>query len=63
MFDANFNPTDQLKHVQNAAAEKFDGYILAPTAAAPACSMWKQFLVPTGAPVVTVDLPMCGDAD
>jgi ABC-type sugar transport system substrate-binding protein len=25
--------------------------------------MWKQFLVPTGAPVVTVDLPMCGDAD
>lgn len=63
VFDANFNPTDQLKHVQNAVAEKFDGYILAPTAAAPACSMWKQFLVPTGAPVVTVDLPMCGDAD
>ena len=63
VFDANFNPTDQLKHVQNAAAENFDGYILAPTAAAPACSMWKQFLVPTGAPVVTVDLPMCGDAD
>ena len=63
VFDANFNPTDQLKHVQNAVVEKFDGYILAPTAAAPACSMWKQFLVPTGAPVVTVDLPMCGDAD
>ena len=63
VFDANFNPAEQLKHVQNAVAEKFDGYILAPTAAAPACSMWKQFLVPTGAPVVTVDLPMCGDAD
>lgn len=63
VFDANFNPADQLKQVQNAATEKFDGYILAPTAAAPACSMWKQHLVPTGAPVVTVDLPMCGDAD
>lgn len=63
VFDANFNPADQLKHVQNAVAEKFDGYILAPTAAAAACAMWKQFLVPTGAPVVTVDLPMCGDAD
>jgi hypothetical protein len=25
--------------------------------------MWKQFLVPTGKPVVTVDLPMCGDID
>jgi ABC-type sugar transport system substrate-binding protein len=63
VFDANFNPADQLKHTQNAVAEKFDGYILAPTAAAPACAMWKQFLVPTGAPVVTVDLPMCGDID
>ena len=63
LFDANFSPADQLKQVQNAAAEKFDGYILGPTASAPACSMWKQFLVPTGKPVVTVDLPMCGDVD
>jgi galactofuranose transport system substrate-binding protein len=63
LFDANFNPADQLKQVQNAAAENFDGYILGPTAAAPACTMWKQFLVPTGKPVVTVDLPMCGDVD
>ena len=63
LFDANFNPADQLKQVQNSTAENFDGYILGPTAAAPACSMWKQFLVPTGKPVVTVDLPMCGDVD
>jgi ABC-type sugar transport system substrate-binding protein len=63
LFDPNFNPADQLKQVQNAAAEGFDGYVLAPTAAAPACSMWKQFLVPTGKPVVTVDLPMCTDID
>jgi ABC-type sugar transport system substrate-binding protein len=63
LFDANFNPADQLKQVQNSLAENFDGFIFAPTAAAPACSMWKQFLVPTGKPVVTVDLPMCGDID
>jgi galactofuranose transport system substrate-binding protein len=63
VFDANFNPADQLKQVQNAATEKFDGYILAPTAAAPACAMWKQFLAPTNSPVVSLDLPMCGDAD
>lgn len=63
LFDANFNPADQLKQVQNAVAEGFDGYILAPTAAAPACAMWKQFLIPTGKPVVTVDLPMCEDVD
>jgi galactofuranose transport system substrate-binding protein len=63
IFDANFNPTEQLKQVQNSVAENFDAFIFAPTAAAPACAMWKQFLVPTGKPVVTVDLPMCADAD
>jgi ABC-type sugar transport system substrate-binding protein len=25
--------------------------------------MWKRFLKPTGKPVVSLDLPMCGDAD
>lgn len=63
VFDANFNPAEQLKQVQNAAAENFDGYIMGPTAAGPACSMWKQYLAPTGKPVVTVDLPMCDDVD
>ncbi|WP_424987194.1 sugar ABC transporter substrate-binding protein [Microbulbifer sp. S227A] len=62
-FDANFNPAEQLKQVQNAAVGDFDAYILGPTAAAQSCNMWKQFLVPTGKPVVTVDLPMCGDTD
>lgn len=63
LFDANFSPAEQLKQVQNAAAEGFDGYIIGPTAAAPACNMWKNFLVPTGKPVVSLDLPMCGDVD
>ena len=63
VFDANFNPQTQLGQVQNAAAQGFDGYVFAPTAAAPACSMWNSFLKPTGRPVVTLDVPMCDDAD
>jgi ABC-type sugar transport system substrate-binding protein len=63
LFDANFNPASQLKQVQDAVAEGFDAYLFAPTASAPACSMWKRYLVPTGKPVVTLDLPMCGDAN
>ena len=62
-FDSNFNPQAQLKDVQNAAQQGFDGYIFGPTADAPACKMWKDFLAPTGKPVVTVDLSMCGDVD
>jgi ABC-type sugar transport system substrate-binding protein len=63
VFDANFNPQTQLGQVQNAAAQGFDGYVFAPTAAAPGCTMWKSFLKPTGKPVVTLDVPMCQDAD
>ncbi len=62
-FDPNFNPQAQLKHVQNAVQEGFDAYLFAPTADAPGCKMWKDFLVPTGKPVVTLDLTMCGDVD
>ena len=63
VFDANFTPQTQLRQVQDAAAQGFDGYLFAPTAAAPGCTMWKQFLKPTGKPVVTLDVPMCGNAD
>ena len=63
VFDANFNPQTQLGQVQNAVAQGFDGYVFAPTAAAPGCIMWKSFLKPTGKPVVTLDVPMCQDAD
>ena len=63
IFDANFNPAEQLKQAQNAVAEGFDGYLFAPAASAPGCSTWKQFLAPTGKPVVSLDLPMCGDAN
>jgi galactofuranose transport system substrate-binding protein len=63
VFDPNFNPQAQLKHVQNAVEEGFDGYLFAPTADAPGCKMWKDFLVPTKKPVVSLDLTMCGDVD
>jgi galactofuranose transport system substrate-binding protein len=63
VFDANFNPQTQLRLVQDAVAQGFDGYLFAPTAAAPGCTMWKQFLKPTGKPTVTLDVPMCRDAD
>jgi ABC-type sugar transport system substrate-binding protein len=62
-FDANFNPQTQLRLVQDAVAQDFDGYLFAPTAAAPGCTMWKQYLRPTGKPTVTLDVPMCDDAD
>ena len=60
-FDAHFNPQNQLKDVQNAVQEKFDGYLFAPAADAASCKMWKDFLVPTKKPVVSLDLTMCGD--
>jgi ABC-type sugar transport system substrate-binding protein len=63
IFDANFNPQTQLALVQNAVAQGYDGYLFAPTAEGPGCSMWKRYLKPTGKPVVTLDIPMCNDAD
>jgi ABC-type sugar transport system substrate-binding protein len=62
-YDAQFNPQVQLKNVQDAAQEKFDGFLFAPTADAAGCKMWKDFLAPTKKPVVSLDLTMCGDAD
>lgn len=65
IYFASFNPDAQQPQVEEAAArkEEFDGYVFAPTAAEDGCAMWKDHLVPTGKPVVSVDLPMCGDSD
>jgi ABC-type sugar transport system substrate-binding protein len=63
VFDANFTPQTQLGQVQDAVAQGFDGYVFAPVAAAPGCTMWQRFLKPTGKPVVTLDVPMCKDPD
>jgi ABC-type sugar transport system substrate-binding protein len=60
-YDAHFNPQNQLKDVQNAVQENFDGYLFAPAADAPGCKMWKDTLAKTKKPVVSLDLTMCGD--
>jgi ABC-type sugar transport system substrate-binding protein len=63
VFDAQWSLVNQTKAVQNAVNEKFDGYIFGPLAAQPSCALWKSTLKPTEKPVVTVTVPMCGDAD
>lgn len=63
VFDSNFNVGEQLKKVQNAVTDGFDGYVFTPLAAASGCSMYKDILKPTGKPVVTVGTMMCGDKD
>jgi ABC-type sugar transport system substrate-binding protein len=63
VLDANFNPQTQLQLVQDAVPQGFDGYLFAPVAAVPGCTLWERFLKPTGKPVVTLDVPMCKDPD
>ncbi|HXV60791.1 MAG TPA: sugar ABC transporter substrate-binding protein [Vicinamibacteria bacterium] len=63
IYFANFNPEAQRPQVEESVAQEFDGYVFAPTAADPGCAMWTDHLVPTGKPVVSVDLPMCNDPD
>jgi ABC-type sugar transport system substrate-binding protein len=63
VFDSNFNASEQLKKVQNAVAQRFDGYVFTPLAAASGCSMYNNILKPTGKPVVTLGTLMCGDQD
>jgi galactofuranose transport system substrate-binding protein len=63
IFDANFNPALQAKVVENAVTEGFDGYLFGPAAAQPGCGLWNRLLKPTGKPVVSIDIAMCGDPD
>ena len=63
IFDANFSPATQAKVVQDAVTEGFDGYLFGPAAAQPGCGLYNRLLKPTGKPVVSIDIAMCGDAD
>jgi galactofuranose transport system substrate-binding protein len=63
IFDANFSPATQAKVVENAVAEGFDGYLFGPAAAQPGCGLYNRLLKPTGKPVVSIDIAMCGDPD
>ena len=62
-FHAFFDPATQARQVADALDPAFDGYLFAPVAAAAGCEIWRRHLAPTGKPVVSLDLPMCGDAD
>ena len=63
IFDANFSPATQAKVVENAVTEGFDGYLYGPAAAQPGCGLYNRLLKPTGKPVVSIDIAMCGDPD
>jgi ABC-type sugar transport system substrate-binding protein len=63
IYDANFSAGTQLKQVQDAVNEGFDGYVFGPAVASLGCSMWKKYLQPTEKPVATEDIPMCETPD
>lgn len=63
IFDADFSPATQARVVEQAVTEGFDGYIFGPAAAESGCGLYNRLLIPTGVPVVLVDISMCGDPD
>lgn len=63
VFDAQWSLIAQTNAAQNAVTEGFDGFIFGPLAGQPSCALWNRTLKPSGKPVVTVTVPMCGDAD
>ncbi len=62
LFNAAFDTNAQLGQVQDAIQRGFDGYILSPVADSPGCADF-ALLKATGAPVVNINSPMCGNAD
>jgi ABC-type sugar transport system substrate-binding protein len=63
IFNAEFNPATQAKMVENAVTEGFDGYVYGPASGESGCSLYRDQIEPTGAPVATVAIPMCGNPD
>jgi ABC-type sugar transport system substrate-binding protein len=62
VFDANFDPNQQLTQVQDAVQRGFDGYVLSPVASSTGCANLK-LLQATGKPTVTINSPICGNPD
>ena len=62
MFDAEFNRATQHKQVQDAIAQKFDAYLLAPVTQSGGCADYK-LLLKTGKPVEVHNIPICKYAD
>lgn len=62
LFNAGFDANAQQGQVQDAVLRGFDGYVFSPVADASGCASF-EVLVNSGAPVATINSPMCGDAD
>lgn len=62
LFNAAFDPSAQLPQVQDAIQRGFDGYVFSPVADSSGCADF-ELLEATGAPVATINSPMCGNAD
>lgn len=63
VYDAAFDPAQQLRQVQDAIAKGgYDGFIFAPVAATPGCGMLQQ-LLGTGLPVQQTNSPVCDEED
>lgn len=62
LFNAGFDVNAQQSQVEDAVQRGFDAYILSPVADAPGCANFKT-LSETGAPIVNINSPMCGNPD
>jgi galactofuranose transport system substrate-binding protein len=63
IFNAAFDAGKQLSVAQTASTGDFDGYMFGPVAGKLGCRIWKQYLRPTGKPIINMDIPMCGNAE
>lgn len=62
LFNAGFDVNAQQSQVEDAVLRGFDAYVFAPVADAPGCASLET-LKATGAPVATINSPMCGNPD
>lgn len=62
LFDSNFSSDTELKNVQDAVQQGFDGYVFVPVADASGCASYR-LLKATGKPVATANSPMCANPD
>ncbi|MDQ1669422.1 MAG: ribose transport system substrate-binding protein, partial [Actinomycetota bacterium] len=63
IFNAAFDAGKQLSVAQTASTGDFDGFMFGPVAGKLGCRIWKQYLRPTGKPIINMDIPMCGNAE
>jgi ABC-type sugar transport system substrate-binding protein len=63
IFNAAFDAGKQLSVAQTASTGDFDGFMFGPVAGKLGCRIWKQYLKPTGKPIINMDIPMCGNAE